>query len=302
MAQKILLIDDCPEMHELVRARLEDEPVELHTVSTGEAGLRAALELSPDLVLLDVEIPAPEGFEVCRRLKEDPRTMQIPVIFLTGAGSTEDKIRGLDLGAVDYVTKPFEPAELQARVRASLRTKYLLDLLSRKAMIDGLTGLFNRTYFDARLTAESALARRTNAPLSCMLLDVDHFKKINDRHGHLLGDEVLRGIGYLLTECCRTEDTVCRFGGEEFVILCPNTPASSTTLLAERLRQRVGSTPFVRNGQMTRATASFGVSGFHGDAMSMVEMADKCMYAAKQQGRNRVIQADPPTAAMTQVA
>jgi two-component system, cell cycle response regulator len=289
-------------MHDLVRARLEDEPVEVITASDGASGLRAALELNPDLILLDVEIPAPEGFEVCRRLKEDPRTMQIPIIFLTGAASTESKIRGLDLGAVDYVTKPFEPAELQARVRASLRTKYLLDLLSRKAMIDGLTGLFNRAYFDVRLTAEGALARRTNAPLSCMLMDIDHFKKVNDRHGHLLGDEVLRGIGQVMIDSCRTEDTVCRFGGEEFVILCPNTSPEATSLLAERLRQKIQGNVFIRHGQMARATCSIGVAGFHGDAIKMLEMADKALYAAKQQGRNRVVLADPPQAGMTQVA
>jgi len=302
VAQKILLIDDCPEIHDLVRARLEDEPIELHTATGGEAGLRAALELNPDLILLDVEMPAPDGYEVCRRLKEDPRTMQLPIIFLTSASSTKQKIRGLDLGAVDYVTKPFEPEELQARVRASLRTKYLLDLLSRKAMIDGLTGLFNRAYFDVRLSAEAALARRTHAPLSCMMFDVDHFKKINDNNGHLLGDEVLRGIGQIITESCRTEDTICRFGGEEFVILCPNTAAEATVLLAERLRQKIEAAHFVRHGQITRATCSIGIAGFVGDPMKMVEAADKALYAAKQQGRNRVVLAEEPQGMKMQVA
>jgi diguanylate cyclase (GGDEF)-like protein len=302
VAQSILLIDDCQEIHDLVRARLEDEPVELHIAPDGEAGLRRAVELNPDLILLDVEMPAPDGFEVCRRLKEDPRTMQIPIIFFTSASSIKQKIRGLDLGAVDYVTKPFEPEELQARVRASLRTKYLMDLLARKAMIDGLTGLFNRAYFDVRLSAEAALARRTQAPLSAMMLDVDHFKKINDRSGHLLGDEVLRGIGQIITEGCRAEDTVCRFGGEEFVILCPNTAADATALLAERLRQKIQAAHFVRHGQIATATCSIGVAGFNGDPMKMVEAADKALYAAKQPGRNRVILAEEPRGMKMQVA
>src|SRR6185369_4418008 len=118
-------------------------------------------------------MPDMDGFEVCRRLKAQPATMNIPIVFLTGAGSTDEKIRGLNLGAVDYVTKPFEPAELRARVRASLRTKYLLDLLTQKAMIDGLTGLWNRKYFDQRLESEIALRQRVTSPLSLIMVDVD---------------------------------------------------------------------------------------------------------------------------------
>jgi diguanylate cyclase (GGDEF)-like protein len=215
--------------------------------------------------------------------------MQIPVIFLTGAASTEEKIRGLELGAVDYVTKPFDPAELRARVRASLRTKYLMDLLARKAMIDGLTGLFNRTYFDARLISEMSLARRNETPLSCIMVDVDRFKQINDEYGHPFGDEILRGIAQVVGESCRTEDTICRYGGEEFVILCPSSDAATTARLAERLRDCIQNAAFTRDGISVQVTCSFGISDLRGSPPpSLVELADQALYRAKQGGRNRV--------------
>jgi diguanylate cyclase (GGDEF)-like protein len=166
-------------------------------------------------------------------------------------------------------------------------------LLSRKAMIDGLTGLFNRAYFDARLVAELSLARRTQAPLSCIMLDVDRFKNINDTYGHPFGDEILRGVGQVLGANCRTEDTVCRYGGEEFVALCPNTTAVASALLAERLRDAIEKVKYTRNGQEVRVTCSFGVADLHGAPQpSVVELADQALYRAKQSGRNKVIIAE----------
>ena len=138
MTQRVLIIDDTKNIHGLVKARLAGEPVELHSAFTSADGLAQAGTLLPDLILLDVEMPDVDGFEVCRRLKGQPATMNIPVVFLTGAGSTDEKIRGLELGAVDYVTKPFEPAELRARVKSSLRTKRLIDSLARKRVSDFL--------------------------------------------------------------------------------------------------------------------------------------------------------------------
>jgi diguanylate cyclase (GGDEF)-like protein len=303
MPDKVLLIDDCSAIHGLVRARLRDEPVELHSAFDGNAGLQTAVTLGPDLILLDVEMPAPNGFEVCRRLKDDPRTMQVPVIFLTGAASTEEKIRGLELGAVDYVTKPFDPAELRARVRASLRTKYLMDLLARKAMIDGLTGLFNRAYFDARLISEMSLARRTQTLLSCIMVDVDRFKQINDEYGHPFGDEILRGIAYVLSENCRAEDSICRYGGEEFVVLCPNADSITTARLGERLRDCIEQAHFTRDGISVQVTCSFGVADLRGTPPpSIVELADKALYRAKQAGRNRVEVAWDDSAAPVKLA
>ena len=299
MPQKVLVIDDSDAIHALLRARLSSEPIELHFASDGEQGLTAAATLLPDLILLDVDMPQPDGFEVCRRLKSDSRTMPIPVVFLTGASSTEEKIKGLELGATDYITKPFDPAELRARVKANLRTKYLMDLLQHKAMIDGLTGLWNRTYFETRLSSELSLARRTRQSLACVMLDLDHFKLVNDRYGHPFGDEVLRCVGQLLTEACRGEDVLCRYGGEEFVVLAPNTTSVQAAELAERIRSGVQAFTWRWQGSAVNVTCSLGVADLrHIPPPSVVELADAALYEAKNAGRNRVVVADPPPSAM----
>ena len=298
MAQKVLVIDDSDAIHGLVKARLGSEPIELYFASGGQEGLTLATSLLPDLILLDIDMPQPDGFEVCRRLKGDLRTMAVPVVFLTGITSSEEKIKGLELGATDYITKPFDPAELRARVRASLRTKYLFDLLARKAMIDGLTGLWNRSYFETRLAAELSLARRTRQSLACLMLDLDHFKEINDRHGHPFGDEVLRWVGQLLGETSRNEDVVCRYGGEEFCILAPNTTALSGAELAERTRASIEAFTWNCKGQTVRMTCSIGVADLrHVPPPSVVELADAALYQAKREGRNRVVIAQPPAQA-----
>jgi diguanylate cyclase (GGDEF)-like protein len=274
-------------------ARLKDEPVVLHFAATGDDGLAKAQVIVPDLILLDVDMPDPNGFEVCRRLKLNEMLHSIPVIFLTGAGSTEEIIRGLELGAIDYVTKPFDPAELRARVRAALRMKFMIDLLAKKAQIDALTGLWNRRYFDQRLDAEISLANRTGRPLAVIMLDLDHFKSVNDQYGHPMGDEVLRRIGHLLVESVRTEDVVCRYGGEEFAIIVPNA-AGGVSELAERLRKRIESEPFVFAGTSSKITSSFGVASRTTKiAPSIVQEADEALYRAKQGGRNRIETAVP---------
>jgi diguanylate cyclase (GGDEF)-like protein len=293
--QKVLAIDDSKPIHALLKARLADEPIELHNAMDGESGLRMAAELCPDLVLLDVDMPQPDGFEVCRRLKGQATTAGIPIIFLTGASSTEEKIKGLDLGAVDYITKPFDPAELRARVRASLRNKFVVDLLAKRAMIDGLTGLWNRAYFDQALLAQLSLTRRSKVPLSCIMLDIDHFKSVNDRYGHPMGDQVLRGVGQLLMESCRVEDIVCRYGGEEFAVIVPNSTAPKAAELAERLRVALAAQSHSHRGEPIRVTASQGVAdSAHAEPSMLVEQADKALYAAKESGRNCVRIAEPP--------
>jgi diguanylate cyclase (GGDEF)-like protein len=289
MPQNVLAIDDSLEIHALLRARLKDEPITLHFAESGEAGLAMVANIKPDVILLDVHMPEMDGYQVCRMIKANPATVNVPIIFLTGADKTEEKIRGLELGATDYVTKPFDPAELRARVRAALRTAYLMDLLSRKAMIDGLTGLWNRTYLDSRLEAEVAHARRTGRSVSCIMLDVDHFKSINDRYGHPFGDEVLRMISVALGASCRSEDVVCRYGGEEFAVLLPNTNAVAASELAERLRRAIEGEAMKFKGQVVKVTSSFGVSELSDDtATRVIESADKALYDAKQSGRNRV--------------
>ncbi len=288
-SQTVLIVDDSPTIHSFVKAHLKGEPIQIVSAHDGNEALRVAQSTPPDLVLLDVEMPDPDGFEVCRRLKADSLTSQIPVVFLTGASSTDQKILGLDMGAVDYVTKPFDPAELRARVRASLRTSYLLELLSKKAQIDGLTGLWNRTYLDQRLHAELAASKRSSRPLSCIMADIDHFKKINDQYGHPIGDIVLRDFAHALITCARVEDIICRYGGEEFAILLPGIGATGATTLAERICLAVSAKPFVAGERMIPVTCSLGVADIDTSDDSLIATADKALYQAKANGRNRVV-------------
>ncbi len=289
MRQKVLVIDDAPMMHNLIVARLNNEDLEFISAYSGDVGLAKAIECAPDLILLDVEMPHPDGFEVCRQLSANMDTKNIPVIFLTGVSNTEQKIKGLNMGAVDYVTKPFEPAELLARVRASLRTKYLVDLLSRKAMLDGLTGLWNRAYFEQRLAAEQAHISRTPRPLACVMMDADKFKSINDTYGHPFGDTVLRRIAALAQSQCRQEDVLCRYGGEEFVILTPNVDGAGAARLAERIRTLIEAEKFQFNGTPVPVTCSFGVAEIQTfNELPLLDRADQALYDAKHGGRNQV--------------
>jgi two-component system cell cycle response regulator len=293
MSNRILVIDDAADTHVLVRARLGKEQVEIISATDGSTGITMAVKESPHLILLDVDMPDRDGFAICADLKANPRTRDIPIIFLSGATAAVDKIRGLDLGATDYVTKPFDAAELQARVRATLRTGRLVELLAERAMIDGLTGLWNRTYLDAQVTMELAAARRTRAPLSCIMADIDHFKSINDNYGHAFGDDVLREVSSILTHQCRTEDIVCRYGGEEFTILLPNTSIGHASEMAERLRTAISNHAFSFRGQRVRVTGSFGVANLREQIPpSLIELADSALYSAKRSGRDRVVTFD----------
>jgi two-component system, cell cycle response regulator len=294
MAQTVLIIDDSPTVHAVIKSKLSGQSIDFHSAPNGEIGLELAASLQPDLVLLDVEMPQPNGFDVCRQLKANSMTISIPIIFLTGASSTEEKIKGLELGAVDYVTKPFDAAELGARVRASLRMKYLLDLLSKKAQIDGLTGLWNRTYMDQRLEAELSLSARRGTSFSCIMADVDHFKRINDTYGHACGDTALRAISQVFSEHSRIEDVVCRYGGEEFSLLLPGIEVEGALVFAERLRVLVNQLPLEHSGQQIKLTCSFGVATVNPEnpaGTSPIELADQALYEAKRGGRNRVVAA-----------
>lgn len=294
MLPKILIVDDVESIHALIKIRLKDERVEWRSAYDADSGIAMAGRDTPDLILMDIDMPGRDGFVACAALKSNPATAEIPLIFLTASDSVEQKVRGLEMGALDYVAKPFEPAELRARVRNGLRLKFMMDLLARKAAIDGLTGLWNRIHFDVRLTAETSQARRRGTPLSCIMLDVDRFKQINDRHGHPFGDEVLRRIAGIMLTTCRQYDLCCRYGGEEFIILCPDSTLDGARDLAERIRVNVESEVFTHRNTTVPVSCSFGVAAVSEQAPpSVLELVDAALYRAKGSGRNCVVISEP---------
>lgn len=305
---RILAIDDCPQIQRLLRHQLRHEPVELLAATTAAEGLRLARSIGPELILLDISLADGDGFAVLSALKADPATSEIAVVFLSASGSTADRVRALDLGAIDFVGKPFEAAELKARVRSGLRLRRLVRMLAQKARIDGLTGLWNRAHFEQRLDEEVAEARRYGRPLSLVLADVDHFKQINDRHGHPVGDEVLTSFGRILS-AGRSSDVACRYGGEEFALILPGIAAEGAMEVAERLRRHLASQSWPFAPQL-RATVSFGIADLaaisHGAApprpRELVSAADEALYRAKAAGRDRVYCLASPPSALRQSA
>ncbi len=287
---KVLIVDDSEDALRLARRRLEPEGVDIVCAGSGKEGLRVARQEKPDLVLLDLNMPDISGSEVCRLLKGDPELAPIPVIFLSGSGSAEDKVRGLDLGAVDYVTKPFDAYELRARVRAALRTKHLQDLLVEHARIDLVTGLPNRRALMDNLQHELARLRRHGGVLSFIMADIDHFKRINDSLGHTTGDQLLRLAAAAVADQCRQTDLAGRYGGDEFAVLVPDENAAAAEYVAERCRQAVQQVRIEVRGKRVTTTASFGVAqaDAHRCSQELIERADSALYDAKAAGRNAV--------------
>ncbi|NLF08974.1 MAG: diguanylate cyclase [Pirellulaceae bacterium] len=287
---KVLLIDDSPDALAVAKARLSKEQLSIITAGGGVAGLETARREIPDLILLDVDMPDMSGFDVCRELKADPELCMIPVLFLSGVTTPEDKVRGLDLGAVDYVAKPFDAFELRARVRAALRTKHLQDLLIEHAHIDPLTGLPNRRALMERLQCEWARIKRHGGEMSFIMADLDHFKSVNDLYGHHVGDKLLQEAARVIAEQCRDNDLPSRYGGEEFSIIVPDEPAQTALYLAERCRRKIEECCVVIRDEKIRVTASFGISDSQGVSSieEMLRRADEALYWSKKAGRNQV--------------
>jgi diguanylate cyclase (GGDEF)-like protein len=291
---KVLAIDDSELIHRLLRVRLQYEQLELHGALDAADGIRLAYQLRPDVILLDIEMKEMDGFEVLQRLKSDVELQDIPVIFISATASMEDRVRALDLGAIDFVGKPFEVVELKARVRSALRVQHLVKMLAQKAQVDGLTGLWNRTYFDRRLLQEYAESIRHGRPLSLVMCDLDGFKQLNDRFGHPFGDTVLERFSKVL-QGGRTSDVACRYGGEEFGILLPHTGGGEAFEVAERYRRQVEQMQWHGHDGLV-VTASFGVAEVTPGSQSvstdeLVSAADTALYRAKSQGRNKVVAA-----------
>jgi len=288
--QPILVVDDDPNQRMLVRLRLEAEGYRVREASDGEEAIESIREESPGVVLLDVMMPKMDGYETSKAIKSNPLTEHIPVIMLTAKGDVSDRVDGLDRGADDYLAKPFDPRELVARVRASMRVKELQDQLKEMAIRDELTGLHNRRYFDQAMESEVARANRYERDLCCLMIDVDHFKRVNDTHGHDVGDAVLATIAQLLKRDMRATDVVARYGGEEFVVLLPETELSGAAICAERLLDTVRTHTFEEVEDLGQITVSVGAASLdlEGDETGekLVDHADAALYAAKHAGRD----------------
>jgi diguanylate cyclase (GGDEF)-like protein len=290
---RLLVVDDQRvNIQALFQAFQADHKVQMAT--SGEQALAMCRSQPPDLVLLDVVMPGMDGFEVCRRLKADDATRDIPVIFVTGHHDEDAETRGLDVGAVDFISKPINPRIVRARVKTHLTMKQQADLLRQWVYIDGLTGVCNRRYFDEHLKCEWDRAVRLGTSLSLAMVDVDLFKRYNDHYGHQAGDECLRRVAAVMKTCLRRPtDRVARYGGEEFALLMPDTDAAGALHLARQIRQglveahidhaasSVGALLTISVGIATRAPDVVN------DAGALLKAADEQLYLAKSRGRDQ---------------
>jgi two-component system, cell cycle response regulator len=288
----ILVADDDDDLRLLVTLRLERVGYRVIAARDGREALALAEQHAPDLLLLDVSMPVMGGHDACRAIcasQESPP----PVIFLSAHAGPEDKVRGLDAGAVDYIAKPFNATELTARVAAALRTSTRMAALERDATIDHLTGVMNRAQLDRRLFEAVARTQRSGGELGCVIIDIDHFKTINDEFGHQTGDHVLRVIATRLSGTLRGGDLLFRYGGEEFFLLLEGTDPEGTITVATRSLKAIQSEPIMN----IEVTASAGTASWRApmtDSNELVQAADAALYEAKRGGRAHVRSADDP--------
>jgi diguanylate cyclase (GGDEF)-like protein len=257
MEKMILVADDSIPMHALVKAQLGCDGLKFHSVYDGTTAMSSAVALKPDLILLDVDMPRSDGFQTCIRLKSNPLTAAIPLIFLSADSVLSDKVKGLNLGAVDYIVKPFKPEELKARVAAALRT---IPISEAPGMADGLSGLWNSSYFEVQLKTQLAIAKRSGRPLSCIVVDIDQWKVINSRQGKGTGSEILRSVARAMLLRCRTEDTLCRLEDGRLVILSAETDRFAAAKMVERLAADLQTEVVSPEGTSVRVTYSFGIA------------------------------------------
>jgi diguanylate cyclase (GGDEF)-like protein len=304
----ILLVDDDPTVITVLGQVLQ-EYGRVRFACTGPEALRMVQQFPIDLVMLDIELPGMNGFEVCSAMKASPQLAEIPVIFITGHDDVSHEVKGLQLGAADFVTKPPRPAQVSARVAMQLRLHEMNKALRKAAATDPLTGVANRRHFDEALQREWLRAQRTGAPLALLMIDVDHFKAFNDHYGHLEGDQCLRSVARALSRVVhRPADLLARYGGEEFAILLPDTHGRGGCSVARYALQEVRSAqlPHARSTTNGQVSISVGVSAFevfdaHEErtparrdpliepriaVTELVDAADQAMYAAKAGGRN----------------
>lgn len=301
MSHSVLIIDDSDAVRERIIKTLESFSLfsRYYEAEDGLEGFKKLLSAPVDIILCDLEMPRIDGFKFLSMLKSRPDLQDTPVIMLTGRDDRELKIKGLEQGASDYITKPFDAEELVARVNVHLKIKNLQDDLKRTNELllelsntDHLTGLFNRRYLMEALGKEVQRSLRKGGNLSLLILDIDHFKQVNDTYGHLQGDVVLQKVAVQLQKELRAYDTAARYGGEEFIAVLPDATLEEAVFVADRVRSSVQGTRFSGSLSKLSLTVSLGVAIFSPPSCSTVDcfikMADDALYRAKANGRNRV--------------
>jgi len=303
--ETILIVDDHPTNLRLLFDALHGEGYEVLVTQSGKSMLKRLEHMKPDIILLDVKMPDMDGFEVCQHLKSNyPKHYHTPVIFMTALSDTESKVRAFGVGAVDYVTKPVQVVEVIARVKTHLKIHSLQRELSRRieelesshrkiermSIEDTLTSLFNLRYLDDHLANSYEQSKRYHKNLTVAMLDIDHFKSVDDNFSHKTGDDVLRQSGKIFKDTIRGADMVARYGGEEFVIVFPETSLDEAFLVSERVRQAIESYPWSSFNPNLKVTISVGLaSGIEFESYEkLLSVADDKLYSAKRGGRNRV--------------
>lgn len=301
MNRTLLIIDDSKTIRGQVRQALSDGKL-FSTVleaADGIEGFKLLVTNEVDIILCDIEMPGIDGLKFLAMLQTREDLREKPVVLLTSHADINTKVRGLESGASDYITKPFEPAELVARLRVHLQIKSLQDQLRRSNQLllelsqtDPLTRLCNRRHLYDKLEVELNRCQRNNTPISLIMADIDHFKRVNDQYGHQAGDQVLVKVADLFIEQLRTYDMAARYGGEEFCLVLPETGLQAASEVAERIRARAAAMTFSAPMERDHLTISFGVAAFdektEGSLDDLIHLADDALYEAKNAGRNQV--------------
>lgn len=301
MSTSIMIIDDSAKQRELIVQTLKKLNIfdQCREAQDGLEGFKSLLNAPVDLIISDLEMPQMDGFKFISMIKTRPELQDIPIIILTSSEDSDSKIKGLELGANDYVTKPFNPGELLARVKVQLQIKNLQDELKRSnelhkelSYTDFQTSLYNKRYLMKTLDGEINRTGRSKQCFSLIFLDIDFFKQVNDNYGHHNGDIVLIAIAKTIQSGVRNYATVARYGGEEFAIVLPGIPLTGALVVAERIREAIQATSFAAPMGDLKITASFGIATYPSEQVndidSLLRQSDDAMYRAKQKGRNRV--------------
>jgi diguanylate cyclase (GGDEF)-like protein len=296
---RILMVEDSRVSLEVYAQRLERRGYQMATAISAEEA-RVELETAvPDLILLDVFMPKVSGFDFVRELRADPKTSRVPIILISALSDTQHIVEGLELGANDYVTKPIVMPILTARMEALLRSSELVrrlevqtELLSKLAAFDDLTGVYNRRSMFHHLEAELSRCRRYGRSLGVLMVDIDHFKRVNDEYGHLVGDQALRWVATTLQNELRSMDFLCRYGGEEFCAILPETNRAGVLRAGERLRSAIERTLFTHSDVQLSLSISVGGASWAAEESTefpdLMARADTALLEAKRSGRNQV--------------